>query len=72
MSMKIYKHFQSTIILELLQNALFGSVDGGVKGRTRVHKMPVEVRTHGVKPPVASGYSIWVENWYDLENIVVK
>ena len=68
MSVKIHIHFE----ILFPQNGLFHSVYRRFLVNLRIDEHPVEILTVGVVSPGASGYTIWVDDSHDFENVMLQ
>jgi len=71
MSMKINVHLKSPFLM-LFNYILFDRVYSWMLLLGRIPILSIQIITIGIKPPVASGNSIRIQNGNDFENIVIQ
>lgn len=58
--------------LRLLEYSFLGKEDGWVSVRHGVFVHPVQIESQRVEAPVASADAIWIQEWNDLEDVMVE
>ena len=63
---------QLLLNVKLVQDGGLRRVDSWVKYRIRVRIHPIEVEPLGVVSPVATFYTIWIQEWDNLKDELLE